>query len=425
MLHGGILAFRETWESFLAELRFIVLDELHAYRRHLRQSRPARGPAAQPPLRSLRERPPLQSPARPPSAIRPSSPPGSATANSPRSPKAGHRRRARHFLFLNPPESPEHRGPPACCSWACRRDSAPSCSRGPGVVTESSSTAGPRRRAPTCATASARTAPGTCRRSAARSKPGWSPATCSASSPPRRWSSASISGGSTSACWSATRGASSNTWQRAGRVGAFRARVAGAPHRRPRRPSISSSWPTRGTSSSAGSRTPSPTPRTATSSRTTSPARRANCRLPRTNRSTPSTATAKPSTSSPPPEPCCAAPTGTPGSRRGKQPHRLVSMRSIGESWSIVHGRRTIGSVSGGQLYGECYEGAIYLHRGRQYLIGERNPRQTADRGRGGRRPLVQPAPSTKRRRRSSKSSAPGRCTGTWPGWGGCWSAHR
>ena len=57
-----------------------------------------------------------------------------------------------------------------------------------------------------------------------------------------------------------------------------------------------------------------------------------------------------------------------------KQPHRLVSMRSIGESWSIVHGRRTIGSVSGGQLYSECYEGAVYLHRGRQYLIGERNP---------------------------------------------------
>ena len=57
-----------------------------------------------------------------------------------------------------------------------------------------------------------------------------------------------------------------------------------------------------------------------------------------------------------------------------KQPHRLVSMRSIGESWNIVHGRRTIGSVSGGQLYGECYEGAVYLHRGRQYLIGERNP---------------------------------------------------
>ena len=35
--------------------------------------------------------------------------------------------------------------------------------------------------------------------------------------------------------------------------------------------------------------------------------------------------------------------------------------------------RYTIGTVSGGQLYTECYEGAIYLHRGRQYLIGERH----------------------------------------------------
>ena len=70
-----------------------------------------------------------------------------------------------------------------------------------------------------------------------------------------------------------------------------------------------------------------------------------------------------------------------------KQPHRHVNMRAIGESWSICldrgpgggdrgeGGRRiVIGTVSGGQLYTECHEGAIYLHRGRQYLIGERNP---------------------------------------------------
>ena len=42
--------------------------------------------------------------------------------------------------------------------------------------------------------------------------------------------------------------------------------------------------------------------------------------------------------------------------------------------------RYTIGTVSGGQLYRECYEGAIYLHRGRQYLIGERHsPRRQID----------------------------------------------
>lgn len=68
-----------------------------------------------------------------------------------------------------------------------------------------------------------------------------------------------------------------------------------------------------------------------------------------------------------------------------KQPHRLVNMRAIGESWSIVSRKSanaggtddkgyTIGTVSGGQLYSECYEGAVYLHRGKQYLIGERNP---------------------------------------------------
>jgi len=144
-----------------------------------------------------------------------------------------------------------------------------------------------------------------------------------------------------------------------------------------------------------------------------------------------------------------------------KQPHRLLNMRAIGESWSIVAGasarvadtsppatespdstptaetvtpprpplpgssdlfgsgnsahagcdhggspvesevsrsgaslvrdaapsarsgkkkRYTIGTVSGGQLYTECYEGAIYLHRGRQYLIGERHsPRRQID----------------------------------------------
>lgn len=83
-----------------------------------------------------------------------------------------------------------------------------------------------------------------------------------------------------------------------------------------------------------------------------------------------------------------------------KRPHRRVSMRSIGESWSIVAGRserrrhgasagngaaggaesastgrgRAIGTVSGGQLHAECHEGAVYLHRGRQYLIGGRHP---------------------------------------------------
>ena len=58
-----------------------------------------------------------------------------------------------------------------------------------------------------------------------------------------------------------------------------------------------------------------------------------------------------------------------------KQPHRLVSMRTIGESWSIRQkdSRTIIGTVSGGQIYSECYDGAIYLHRGRQFLIEGRD----------------------------------------------------
>ena len=54
-----------------------------------------------------------------------------------------------------------------------------------------------------------------------------------------------------------------------------------------------------------------------------------------------------------------------------KQPHRLVNMRTVGESWTIYQAgnRNIIGTVSGGQVYSECYEGAIYLHRGRQYQI--------------------------------------------------------
>ena len=58
-----------------------------------------------------------------------------------------------------------------------------------------------------------------------------------------------------------------------------------------------------------------------------------------------------------------------------KQPHRLVNMRTIGESWTIYQKgtRNIIGNVSGRQVYSECHEGAIYLHRGRQFLIDGRD----------------------------------------------------
>jgi DEAD/DEAH box helicase domain-containing protein len=59
-----------------------------------------------------------------------------------------------------------------------------------------------------------------------------------------------------------------------------------------------------------------------------------------------------------------------------KQPHRLVNLRTIGASWTIGDRdtNRLIGTVSGGQVYAECYDGAIYLHRGRQYRIAGRDP---------------------------------------------------
>jgi DEAD/DEAH box helicase domain-containing protein len=58
-----------------------------------------------------------------------------------------------------------------------------------------------------------------------------------------------------------------------------------------------------------------------------------------------------------------------------KRPQRLVNLRAIGESWTIYAqgSRQLIGTVSGGQVYAECYDGAIYLHRGRQYLITGRD----------------------------------------------------
>ena len=58
-----------------------------------------------------------------------------------------------------------------------------------------------------------------------------------------------------------------------------------------------------------------------------------------------------------------------------KQPHRRVNLRSIGVSWTLYDSGTgsPIGTVSGGQVYGECHDGAIYLHRGRQYLIAGRD----------------------------------------------------
>ncbi|MGH0035268.1 MAG: DEAD/DEAH box helicase [Myxococcota bacterium] len=57
-------------------------------------------------------------------------------------------------------------------------------------------------------------------------------------------------------------------------------------------------------------------------------------------------------------------------------PHRDVRLRSTGSSFDIViddgSERPTpIGSIGSGRVYAECHEGAIYLHRGRQFAVRE------------------------------------------------------
>ncbi|MBW2445056.1 MAG: DUF1998 domain-containing protein [Deltaproteobacteria bacterium] len=58
-----------------------------------------------------------------------------------------------------------------------------------------------------------------------------------------------------------------------------------------------------------------------------------------------------------------------------RRPHREVSLRNIGTGFTIEEAAegdarpRTVGSVGGGLVYSECHEGAIYLHRGRQFLV--------------------------------------------------------
>jgi DEAD/DEAH box helicase domain-containing protein len=70
-----------------------------------------------------------------------------------------------------------------------------------------------------------------------------------------------------------------------------------------------------------------------------------------------------------------------------RKPHREVDLRAAGASCSIVldeggaafdpeGARRTreIGSIGMGRVFAECHEGAIYLHRGRQFLVTELDP---------------------------------------------------
>ncbi|MHC4597594.1 MAG: DEAD/DEAH box helicase [Planctomycetota bacterium] len=53
------------------------------------------------------------------------------------------------------------------------------------------------------------------------------------------------------------------------------------------------------------------------------------------------------------------------------RPHREVDIRAIGRHFPIFHvdTKKAIGSVSGLRALSECHEGAIYLHRAKQYVI--------------------------------------------------------
>ncbi len=56
-----------------------------------------------------------------------------------------------------------------------------------------------------------------------------------------------------------------------------------------------------------------------------------------------------------------------------RYPHRHVSLRQAGQSYTILDGEgdpsQRIGSVGGARVLAECHPGAIYLHRARQYRV--------------------------------------------------------
>ena len=65
--------------------------------------------------------------------------------------------------------------------------------------------------------------------------------------------------------------------------------------------------------------------------------------------------------------------TGGTLSTKEARPHHGVALRGSGVSFGIVDGTRgaTIGTVDGIRTLRECHPGAIYLHAGRQYLVRE------------------------------------------------------
>ncbi|HEY0513999.1 MAG TPA: DEAD/DEAH box helicase, partial [Thermoanaerobaculia bacterium] len=52
-----------------------------------------------------------------------------------------------------------------------------------------------------------------------------------------------------------------------------------------------------------------------------------------------------------------------------RRPQRHVNLRGTGETFAILAGGRTIGTVDGVRVLHECHPGAVYLHAGRQFLV--------------------------------------------------------
>ena len=57
---------------------------------------------------------------------------------------------------------------------------------------------------------------------------------------------------------------------------------------------------------------------------------------------------------------------------KSRMPHREIGIRAIGEPFHIMHETgKAVGDLSGSRVFREAFPGAIYLHRGRQYQITE------------------------------------------------------
>jgi DEAD/DEAH box helicase domain-containing protein len=58
-----------------------------------------------------------------------------------------------------------------------------------------------------------------------------------------------------------------------------------------------------------------------------------------------------------------------------RNPHRQVSIRTVGESYTIFESEtgQAIGTIDGFRAFTECHPGAVYLHRARQYLVDHLN----------------------------------------------------